>query len=64
MEFATFRLKSPISGGDQTYANAQMTGAIVLACHQVDAIEKIFFGDEEIPLTADIDELLQLLSVA
>jgi Putative phage tail protein len=48
--FVYIHTSGPISPTDQTYANAQMTGAIVLACHQVDAIEKIYFGDEEIPL--------------
>jgi hypothetical protein len=38
-------------GGD--YQNARLMGAIVLACHQCDAIEKIYFGDEEITLDAD-----------
>jgi hypothetical protein len=43
----------PISGGDQSYQNAQLMAAIVLTCHQVDAIEKVYFGDEEIVLDAD-----------
>lgn len=43
----------PVSANDQTYANAQMTGAIVLACHQCDAIEKIYFGDEEIVINPE-----------
>jgi hypothetical protein len=30
--------------------NSALMGAIVLACHQCDAIEKIFFGDQEVPL--------------
>ena len=30
-----------------------MAGAICAGRHQVDAIEKIYFGDEEIGLTAD-----------
>ena len=50
--FVYIHTSGPVSGGDQTYANAQMTGAIVLACHQCDAIEAIYFGDEEIPITA------------
>lgn len=29
--------------------NSALMGAIVLACHQCDAIEKIYLGDEEVP---------------